>query len=91
MGLGKRGRRLPVARVLIAFPVISGLFFAALSTALVLPIGGAGRATEVGMLVGGIMFTANAAALCIVQSSAWDVEPRARPSEIEPVNEARAS
>jgi hypothetical protein len=80
-----------VAAGLIAFPMISGLFFGLMSAVLVLPSGGLGRAIAVGALVGGVMFAANAAALCIVQSSAWGgVSHRAQP-EIQPISEARAS
>ena len=93
MGLGEEGRRVPVARVLIAFPMISGVFFGILSAALVSPLGGFGRATEVGLLVGGVMFTANAAALCIVQASAWDDDrrPKEAPERSPALSEVRAS
>jgi hypothetical protein len=71
--------------------VISGAFFGLLSAGLVLPIGGLGRAIAVGALVGGVMFAANAAALCIVQSGAWGGAVReARPQD-RPISEARAS
>jgi uncharacterized membrane protein YedE/YeeE len=73
--------------------MISGVFFGILSAALVLPIGGFARASGVGFLVGGVMFTANAAALCIVQSSAWDgaqlQAERTRP--VQRLSEVRAS
>jgi hypothetical protein len=96
MGLGEEGRRAPMARVLIAFPMISGVFFGLLSAALVSRLGGFGRATEVGLLVGGVMFTANAAALCIVQASAWEEdrgteESPAHSPGAEPISEERAS
>ena len=79
-----------LAAALIVFPMISGVFFGVLSTALVLPIGGLGQAGAVGALVGGFMFAANAAALCIVQSSARDAAPRAT-SSVQRFNEVRAS
>jgi hypothetical protein len=85
-----RNRRL-VASGLIAFPMISGLFFGLLGAVLVLPIGGLGRAIAVGALVGGVMFAANAAALCIVQSSTWDGVVRQPQPRIQPVSEVRAS
>jgi hypothetical protein len=80
-----------VAAGLIAFPMISGLFFGLLSAGLVLPIGGLGCAIAVGALVGGALFAANAAALCIVQSSAWDEAARHPQPEVQPISEARAS
>ena len=80
-----------VALCLIAFPMISGLFFGLMSGALVLHIGGLGRAIAVGALVGGTIFAANAAALCIVQSSAWDGAATHPQPDARPVSEARAS
>ncbi len=96
MGLERRGQRALMARAMVAFPMISGVFFGILSAALVRPLGGLGRATEVGMLVGGVMFTANAAALCIVTASAWDEEPQpaqsqAHSTSAQPLSEVRAS
>jgi len=78
------------AAALIAFPMISGVFFGALSAALVLPIGGLGQAGAVGALVGGFMFAVNAAALCMVQSSARDAAPCAK-SAVQRFNEVHAS
>jgi hypothetical protein len=80
-----------VASGLIAFPMISGAFFGLLSAVSVLPVAGIGRAVAVGALVGGIMFAANAAALCIVQSSAWDEAASHPQPQVQPVSEARAS
>jgi hypothetical protein len=80
-----------VASGMIVFPMISGLFFGILSAALVLPIGGVAHASEVAILVGGVMFTGNAAALCIVQSSAWDEPERPAQPAVQRISEARAS
>jgi hypothetical protein len=63
-----RGR--VIASGLVICPLISGLFFGIIGGLLVLPSGGAEHATMVGALVGGIMLTSNAVALCIVHSSA---------------------
>jgi hypothetical protein len=80
-----------VASGMIVFPIISGLFFGILSAALVVPIGGVVHASEVAILVGGVMFTANAAALCIVQSSAWDEPERPAQPAAQRITEVRAS
>jgi hypothetical protein len=65
-----KGRPVLVAAGLVFCPAISGLFFGVVSGLLVLGAGGIGRAGEVGALVGGVIFASNAAALCILQSSA---------------------
>ena len=80
-----------VASGMILFPTISGLVFGILSAVLVLPLGGFATATGVGFLVGGVMFTANAAALCIVQSSAWDEAPVPAQRPVQRIREVRAS
>jgi hypothetical protein len=87
---GARRSRL-VASGMILFPMISGLFFGILSAALVVPVGGFAHATGVGFLVGGVMFTVNAAALCIVQSNAWEEAPRPARRPVEIIREKRAS
>jgi hypothetical protein len=64
-----RRRRLIVVG-LVTCPLISGLFFGLIAALLVLRGGSVDRATEVGLLVGGVMFASNAVALCIVHTTA---------------------
>ena len=64
-----RRTRLLVASGLVVSPVISGVFFGAVAALLVLRGGSLGRATEIGALVGGVMFASNAIALCIVNTT----------------------
>jgi hypothetical protein len=80
-----------MASALFICPLISGLFFAIISGFLVFPSGGAEHATMVGALVGGIMLTSNAVALCIVQTSARaDAAARAERAAAD-FDEAKAS
>ena len=73
------------------FPVVSGGFFGLVAALLALRSGTIGRATAIGVLVGGVFFAANAIAMCVVQSKA-----RARPRHLasaptRPRAEARVS
>ena len=84
-----RGR--VIASGLVICPLISGVFFGLISGLLVLPGGGAEHASMVGALVGGFMFTSNAVALCIVQTSS-DAPSVPREQMTAPdVREAKAS
>ena len=88
-----RTRGWVVASGMVVCPLISGLFFGVVSGFLVLPFGGLDHATAIGALVGGIMLTSNAVALCIVHSSAH-TENAARVQQITQyidIREARAS
>lgn len=86
-----RTRRRLVASGVIVCPMISGLFFGIIATLLVFRSGNIGRASEVGALVGGVMFASNAIALCIVLSTAQGAAaPRAKSRALDRT-EAHAS
>jgi hypothetical protein len=90
VGSSARRDRLAAAGLILC-PLISGLFFGVVSTLLVLPSSGIGHALEVGAAVGGAMFAANAAALCIVQATRAADAPRAAESPAHNIFEERAS
>jgi hypothetical protein len=80
-----------VASGIVIFPLLSGLFFGIVTGLAMLPRSGIRQASVMGALVGGIMLTSNAVALCIVQASANSrAVPRARVNAPE-VDEAKAS
>jgi hypothetical protein len=80
-----------IGSALVVCPLISGVFFGIISGVLVLPGSGVEHATMVGALVGGIMLTSNAVALCIVQSSARDrAAPHVQPA-VEHIRDVKAS
>jgi hypothetical protein len=83
-----RRKRLLAAALLVAFPLISGLFFALVAAAAALPAG-AGHALVVGAIVGGAMFAANALALCLAVSAAQGQAPQML--QRAELREARAS
>jgi hypothetical protein len=86
-----RARGRVVASSIVVFPLLSGLFFGIISGLAVLPRGGAQQATVVGALVGGIMLTSNAIALCIVQASANSQAAQRAQAAAPDVNESKAS
>jgi hypothetical protein len=90
IGSSTRRDRL-VAAGFVVCPLISGLFFGLVSTLLVLPSAGIGHALEVGAAVGGAMFAANAAALCVVQATRAAGAPPVEESPCNDVAEERAS
>src|SRR6185295_9281277 len=65
-----RMHRRIVAASIVIFPLLSGVFFGVITGLAVLSSGGFEHAMVMGALVGGIMLTSNAIALCIVQASA---------------------
>jgi ABC-type uncharacterized transport system permease subunit len=86
-----RHRRRLVAAGIVVCPLISGVFFGLIAALLVIRNGDRGRAFEIGLLVGGAMFAANAIALCVLHSAARaGTTPKPSP-RAEARNEARAS
>jgi hypothetical protein len=86
-----RARNRVIGSALVVCPLISGLFFGVISGVLVLPGSGVEHATMVGALVGGVMLTSNAVALCIVQSSGRErAAPHVQPA-VEHIGDAKAS
>jgi hypothetical protein len=80
-----------VALGMVVCPMISGLFFGLVAALLVFRSGGIGHASAVGALVGGFMFASNAAALCIVQSTARGGAASQAQSRSKDRTEAQAS
>jgi hypothetical protein len=74
------------------FPLLSGGFFGLVAGLLALRSGTIGRATAIGVLVGGVFFAANAITMCVVQSKARAARPRHLASApTRPRAEARVS
>jgi hypothetical protein len=90
IGSSTRRDRLAAAGLILC-PLISGLFFGAVSILLVLATSGIGHALVVGAGVGGAMFAANAAALCIVQATRANGPAPAVQSPGDDISEERAS
>jgi hypothetical protein len=72
-GNGATQRRRLIAFGVVVWPLISGLFFGLIAALLVLRNGDPDRALEIGVLVGGAMFAANAVVLCVLHSASRGV------------------